>query len=154
MRTILPKDHNHVPPQMAKYASLMGVDVEHLGEMAEDSPLYTFARIIIQQVFGFPWYLMANITATQGILANNNPPSKYPLGNSHFLPTSALFRPEEWHLILASDIGTELAIIGLWYATTTFGLKNTRAALRDAILMGKALDRSHHLPSPYTPRSS
>ena len=99
----------------------MGVDVEHLGELAEDSPLYTFMRIVVQQIVGFPWYLTANITATQGSLANKNPPSKWPLGNSHFLPLSALFRPEEWHLILASDIGIGLALIGLWYTSTKIG---------------------------------
>ena len=117
----LAKDHNYVPPQKGKYASLMGVDFEHLEDMAEDSPIYTFARIILQQLVGFPWYLTANITATQGSLANKNPPSKYPLGNSHFLPTSALFRPEEWHLILASDIGIGLTAAALWYASTIVG---------------------------------
>ncbi|KAK4692523.1 hypothetical protein P7C71_g4701, partial [Lecanoromycetidae sp. Uapishka_2] len=106
---------------MGKYASLMGIDVEHIEEMAEDSPLYTFARMVFQQIVGFPWYLTANITATQGSLANKNPPSKYPLGNSHFLPTSALFRPEEWHLILASDIGIGLTMLGIWYASTIVG---------------------------------
>ena len=114
----LAKDHNYVPPQMDEYASLMGVDIEHLRELAEDSPLYTFTRILVQQIFGFPWYLLANITATKGSLANKNPPSKYPMGNSHFLPSSALFRPEEYWLVLASDIGIGLTLFTLWYAST------------------------------------
>ena len=91
----LAKDHNCVPLQIDKYASLKGVDFEHLEDMAEDSPIYTFLLIVVQQLVGFPWCLTANITTSQGSLANKNPPSKYPLGNSHFLPTSALFRPEE-----------------------------------------------------------
>lgn len=119
----LAKDHNYAPPQKDRYASLMDIDIEHTEEMTEDSPIYTFMRIVLQQIVGFPWYLTANITATQGSLANKNPPSKYPLGNSHFLPTSALFRPEEWHLILASNIGIGLALIVLWYARTEIGLE-------------------------------
>ena len=88
--------------------------------MTEDAPLVTFGRIVVQQILGFPWYLAANITATQGSLANK-PPSKYPLGNSHFLPTSSLFRPEEAHLILASDVGIGLVVLALWYTSTVIG---------------------------------
>ena len=91
--------------------------------MAEDSPLYTFSRILFQQIVGFPCYLAANITATQGSLARKNSPSKFPLGNSHYLPTSALFRPEEWHLILASDIGIGLMLTGVWFAIRRFGFE-------------------------------
>ncbi|CAD6592294.1 MAG: hypothetical protein ASARMPREDX12_005966 [Alectoria sarmentosa] len=115
------KDHNYVPITKGKYATLMGVDVEEVAEMAEDSPLYTLGRIVMQQVVGFPWYLIANITATQGSLANKNPQSKYPLGNSHLSPSSALFRPEEWHLILASDIGLGLTVLANYVAAQYIG---------------------------------
>ncbi len=118
----LAKDHNYVPPQRAKYASLLGYDAERLEELTEDSPIVTLSRIIIQQVFGFPWYLTANITATHGSLASK-PPSKNLLGNSHFLPSSSLFRPEEAHLILLSDIGIGLVALGLWQAVTMIGFE-------------------------------
>ena len=120
----LAKDHNYVPPQANKYASLLGVDVAQLEDMTEDAPIVTLGRIVIQQIFGFPWYLLANITATSGSLAagkTKNPPSKWPLGNSHFLPTSSLFRPEEAPLIFASDIGIGLALAAIWYISTIFG---------------------------------
>lgn len=103
---------------------MFGVDVEQLDEMTEDAPIMTLVRIIVQQILGFPWYLLTNITAAQGSLAagkTKNPPSTYPLGNSHFLPTSSLFRPQEAHLILASDLGLALALSGIWYASTIIG---------------------------------
>ncbi|KAL9057985.1 MAG: hypothetical protein Q9162_001977 [Coniocarpon cinnabarinum] len=118
------KDHNYVPPVKSKYASLLGVTLEDVEEMTEDSPIVTVGRILLQQFLGWPWYLFANITSTQGSLAvgkTKNPPSKWPLGNSHFNPTSTLFRPEEWHLILASDIGIGLMMAALWYASTLVG---------------------------------
>ena len=120
----LAKDHNYVPPEAGKYASLLGVDIEKLDDLTEDAPIVTLARITLMHLIGFPWYLFANITATQGSLAagkTKNPPSKYPLGNSHFLPASSLFRPEEAHLIIASDIGIALAMTGIWYLSTIFG---------------------------------
>ena len=51
----LAKDHNYVPLQKDKYASLKGVDFEYLEDMAEDSPIYTFLRIVVQHLVGFPW---------------------------------------------------------------------------------------------------
>lgn len=113
-----------MPPLAEKYASFFGVGADQLDEMTEDTPIVTFIRILIQQVFGFPLYLITNITAIQGSLAagkTKNAPSKWPFGNSHFLPTSSLFRPEEAHLILASDIGIGLALAAAWYASTIIG---------------------------------
>jgi len=73
----------------------------------------------MQQLLGFPWYLTANITASEGAL--NQPQSKVFLGNSHFSPSSTLFRPEEAHLIFLSDLGIGLVLFGLWYASQIVG---------------------------------
>lgn len=115
----LAKDHNYVPPQRSEYARSLLFDVHRLEELTEDSPVVTFLRIITQQVFGFPWYLATNITASSGSL--NRPKSTKLLGNSHFLPSSSLFRPEEAHLVLLSDLGLGLAALALWYASTRIG---------------------------------
>lgn len=107
-----------MPPKKEAYASYLGVTpaaIEFAHEMIEDAPVSTLTRIIIQQVFGFPAYLISNITASTGSLYR--PQSLKFLGNSHFLPSSTLFRPEEAHLIIASDIGIA-AMIGLLYAAT------------------------------------
>ncbi|MCJ1312457.1 hypothetical protein MMC25_006131 [Agyrium rufum] len=115
----LAKDHNFVPPMKQQYATLLGVDIERLEELTEDSPAVTLARIVLQQIFGFPWYLVANITSSVGSLYQEKPKSF--IGNSHFLPSSTLFRPEEAKLILASDIGIGLTITALWYASSRIG---------------------------------
>ncbi|KAM0162442.1 hypothetical protein ACHAQE_002778 [Botrytis cinerea] len=115
----LVKDHNYVPLPKDEYAALLSVDVSRLEELTEDSPIYTLLRIVAQHLFGFPLYLTANITASQGSL--NQAQSKTILGNSHFSPASTLFRPEESHLIILSDIGIGLVVFGLWYASQIFG---------------------------------
>lgn len=116
----LAKDHNYVPPQRSTYLSIKRFTADQLDEMTEDSPIVTFTRIVIQQLLGFPWYLLTNITSSQGSLVGKKP-SKWILGNSHFSPNGPLFRPEEAHLILLSDIGLGLAFTGLWYASKMVG---------------------------------
>ncbi|EKG16606.1 Fatty acid desaturase type 1 [Macrophomina phaseolina MS6] len=92
---------------------------ERLEELTEDVPLVTLMRIVMQQVLGWPWYLISNITASPGSLYRKQSTSL--LGNSHFLPSSTLFRPEEAHLILASDIGIGAMLYVLYLAGLKFG---------------------------------
>ncbi|KAF4636425.1 hypothetical protein G7Y89_g1667 [Cudoniella acicularis] len=115
----LSKDHNYVPPQRSEYLASLIVEIKKVEELTEDSPIVIIIRILIQQIFGFPWYLATNITASEGSL--HGPQSKAVLGNSHFLPTSTLFRPEEAHLILLSDLGLAATAFCLWYTGTLIG---------------------------------
>jgi len=121
----LEKDHNYVPPGLQQYAAYLNIDpkrIEQMEELGEDAPVVIIVRIIMQQILGWPVYLFNNITASTGSLYR--PQSKAFLGNSHLLPSSTLFRPEEAHLILISDIGL-VAMLGiLYYAGTQFGFAN------------------------------
>lgn len=117
----LAKDHNYVPPRKEEYAAslMFPAATEDLEDLTEDSPIVTLGRILIQQLLGWPWYMFANITASQGSLHGKQSTSF--LGNSHFLPSSSLFRPEEAHLIIASDIGIGLMAYALWHASQQIG---------------------------------
>ena len=115
----LTRDHNYVPPQRSDYAESLLFDVGRLEELTDDSPIVTFLRIVFQQVIGWPWYLLTNITAADGSLPKNK--SQHMLGNSHFLPTGSLFRAEEAPLIILSDLGLIAMATGLWYAGRMFG---------------------------------
>ncbi|MCJ1270830.1 hypothetical protein MMC22_010727 [Lobaria immixta] len=116
----LAMDHNYVPPQRSEYASSLLFDVARLEELTEDSPVVTCLRIILQQVIGFPWYLLTNITAAPSSL--HKPPSTKLLGNSHFAPTGSLFRAEEALLIFLSDLGLAATAFGLWFAVSRLGV--------------------------------
>jgi fatty acid desaturase len=118
----LAKDHNYVPPKKDEYAGSFGISAEKLDEileMTEDAPIVVFLRIILQQLLGWPTYLISNITASKGSLYREQ--SKELLGNSHFNPWSTLFRPEEAHLMLASDIGIGLMFVALYFAAQSAG---------------------------------
>jgi fatty acid desaturase len=127
----LAKDHQWVPFQREEYAALVGIDpdtVEDLEEMLEDAPIAALIRSVRQQLFGWPMYLMSNITASNG--APYRAKSKAFLANGHFLPSSTLFRPEEAHLVVVSNIGLAIMIgalfifskaIGFWYVFSLYG---------------------------------
>jgi omega-6 fatty acid desaturase (delta-12 desaturase) len=96
-------DHHYVPPRRLEYLQSFGSHVRGLEELTEDAPLVTFLRIVLQQVLGWPWYLINNVTASPQSLSG--PQSTKWFGNSHFTPWGSLFRAEEAHLIILSDIG-------------------------------------------------
>ncbi|KAL8785767.1 MAG: hypothetical protein Q9195_008510 [Heterodermia aff. obscurata] len=115
----LAKDHHYVPPQYTEYTASLQKRFGQFEDLAEDSPVYTLTRLLIQQIFGFPFYLFNNITSSQGSLAKKR--SDRPFGNSHFLPSSSLFRPEEAQSILLSDMGIALVLLALYCASLHLG---------------------------------
>lgn len=111
-----------MPPQWNEYAAgfmLSAKGREKLDEMTQDAPVVVLLRIIMQQILGWPWYMFDNITASPGSLYRKK--SNTLLGNSHFLPSSTLFRPEESHLIFASDLGIGFIIFTLFVASQKYG---------------------------------
>lgn len=120
----LAKDHNYVPPKKEEYAECLNLrpgSLESIHELVEDAPIVVFFRIVMQQLLGWPTYLISNITASEGSLYR--PQSKALLGNSHYLPSSTLFRPEEAHLILASDFGLAVMVGALCLAGQYMGFQ-------------------------------
>lgn len=109
-------DHNYVPLRKDEYLKALKRQVERVDDLAQDAPLYTFLRIVLQQLAGWPWYLVFNITASAKSLPKLQ--SRRLLGNSHFDPWGSLFRSEEAHLILLSDIGLGAMALLLYTAAT------------------------------------
>ncbi|KAL9120028.1 MAG: hypothetical protein Q9187_003418 [Circinaria calcarea] len=112
-------DHNFVPPKRSEYLRAFWSQVQGVENLTEDAPAVTLLRIIMQQLIGWPWYLMNNITAAPTSLPTN--PSMKWLGNSHFAPMGSLFRREEAHLILISDFGLLAMILLLCFAASRLG---------------------------------
>lgn len=111
----LVKDHNYVPPQRNQYAALLGVDADQLEELTEDAPLVLFIRIIVQQVIGWNWYILSNITCPPTAL--HSPPTSA-FRNSHFDPWGSLFRDSEKLAIILSDIGCATTLLLLYLLKT------------------------------------
>lgn len=82
-------------------------------EMLRETPLAHLWGIIIMLTVGWmPGYLIMNATG----------PSKYRGKDAnHFSPSAAFFKPEEYWLIVQSDIAWVMAFAALAYAIHTFG---------------------------------
>jgi omega-6 fatty acid desaturase (delta-12 desaturase) len=79
---------------------------EKLDDLFEDAPLYNVLNIVLQQLVGWPAYLITNATGPFG----------YPKWTTHFDPESALFDKRNRRDILVSDLGLAIAfgVLGTW----------------------------------------
>ncbi|KAI9687193.1 MAG: hypothetical protein M1820_010509 [Bogoriella megaspora] len=112
-------DHNYVPPRRAAYMQAFWGKLQRVEDVTEDAPIVTLLRLTVQQIFGFPFYLLNNITASPTSLPRV--PSKLFFVNGHFNPFGPLFRPAEAHLILLSDIGVLAAAAAVYLLSIRIG---------------------------------
>ncbi|GME73749.1 unnamed protein product [Ambrosiozyma monospora] len=81
-------------------------------EAVHDTPIWSLAKIIGQQLGGLQLYLATNATGQPH-------PGWSKLGKSHYNPSSPVFEPKQWWFIVLSDIGiiSTLTVVYLWYST-------------------------------------
>lgn len=98
-------------PEIKEEGELQGINISEMRqqEMREalgDAPIVTLYRAVLQQVFGWPMYLIRNAAGQL----------HYPAGTNHFNPKSIIFKPQHWGQIIASDIGLLItfSILGFW----------------------------------------
>ncbi|KAI0467000.1 delta-12 fatty acid desaturas-like protein [Xylaria cf. heliscus] len=110
-------DLNYVPLTRTEYEHTHAGQVawDHLGE---DSPIVVSSRILVQQLLGWPWYLLTHITAGP---QSSPRKSRGWWDNSHFLPSSSLFRASEARDIIVSDAGILSMVICLYILGAKFG---------------------------------
>ncbi|TIC27150.1 delta-12 fatty acid desaturase [Wallemia mellicola] len=89
---------------------LAGVDVpEHeqlkVSELLEDAPLATFVNVLLQQLLGWPMYLIRNASGQR----------HYPRGTNHFNPSAIIFDARHFGQIVLSDLGVGLMLGALYY---------------------------------------
>ncbi|KAI1503075.1 delta-12 fatty acid desaturas-like protein [Biscogniauxia marginata] len=151
-------DLNYVPPLREEYKTMFTLGKnEAWDDLMEDAPVVVFLRILLQQVIGWPWYLLSHITA-----GPNSSPKK-PRGwwdNSHFLPNSSLFRSDEFWNIVASDLGLITMGTTVYTLGQKFGLQTMLWTyilpliwVNHWIVMITYLHHTHTLLPKYTPES-
>ena len=96
------KDLNYVPPNRKDYATKVGHAAELLDKAGQDAPLVLFLRILLQQLVGWNWYIISNITCpSTAVLKQGMSVWRH----SHFDPWGSQFRESEVLSIVLSDIG-------------------------------------------------
>jgi omega-6 fatty acid desaturase / acyl-lipid omega-6 desaturase (Delta-12 desaturase) len=125
----LERDMVFVPRTREQQATRLGRLAHELSELAEDTPAFTLMMLVLQQLVGWPNYLMTNVTGhdcheKQREGRGKGKKNGFGGGVNHFDPRSPLYDNKEAKLILLSDLGLALAISGLVYLGRTFGWAN------------------------------
>ncbi|RYC61569.1 hypothetical protein CHU98_g4643 [Xylaria longipes] len=109
------------PRTRNEYADILGKLPHELSEAGEDTPIVSLGWLILQQLIGWPNYLISNITG------HNFPQQSNGLlgGVNHFNPNSPYFNAKDAKLILISDLGIAAAIVGLTYLSAITFLHHT-----------------------------
>jgi len=123
------RDMVFVPRTREKHAMRVGRLASELAELAEETPVVTFIMLVLQQLVGWPNYLLTNVTGhdcheNQREGRGKGKKNGFFGGVSHFNPNSPLYDGKDAKLILLSDLGLGLAITALVKLGNTFGWAN------------------------------
>lgn len=125
----LARDMVFVPKTRETYASRIGHLAHELSHLMEETPILTATNLLLQQLFGWPMYLLTNVTG-------HNNHEKQPEGRgkgksngwlsgvNHFNPNSPLYEAKDAKLILLSDLGLLAVGSVLYYLGNTYGWTN------------------------------
>ena len=113
------KDMAFVPQTKAIRAQRRLANLFLDAELLEDAPIVQLAKLVIHQLFGWPAYLLFNVSAGAGSKQREDQAGW--LRVSHFEPTSAVFRPGEAVFIALSDLGLAITLGALYLASTVIG---------------------------------
>lgn len=100
-----------------RFLGLFKVD----SDLFEDAPIVSLIRLVSHQLFGWQAYLFFNVTS--GVDSLQREPSGW-WPQSHFDPTSAIFRPSERLYVFITDIGILITAAMIYYGSTIFGAWN------------------------------
>ncbi|EPE04177.1 delta fatty acid desaturase [Ophiostoma piceae UAMH 11346] len=123
------RDMVFVPRTRDEHASKIGRLTHELSELTEETPIATLINVVAQQLFGWPMYLITNVTGHnyhekqregRGVGKVNG----WFTGVNHFNPSSPLYENRDAILVIYSDIGLALVGTGLYFLIQKFGFAN------------------------------
>jgi len=125
----LERDMVFVPKSRNEYAGWVGKTVHELAEATEEAPIVTLVWCITQQLFGWPWYLLTNVTGHnhhEKQLEGKGKGRRNGAGGgvNHFNPKSPLYEKKDEYLILLSDLGVAITAAVLVLIGRRFGWWN------------------------------
>ncbi|OAA34497.1 delta12 fatty acid desaturase [Metarhizium rileyi] len=123
------RDMVFLPRTREQQATRVGRMVHELGELCEETPVYTMLHLFAQQLIGWPNYLLTNVTGhnfheRQREGRGKGKKNGYGGGVNHFDPNSPIFDNKHAKYIVLSDIGLAIALSALTYLGNRFGWAN------------------------------
>jgi omega-6 fatty acid desaturase (delta-12 desaturase) len=125
----LARDMVFVPKTRDEYASRIGKTIHDLNELMEETPIATVTHLLLQQLFGWPMYLLTNVTGHNNHERQPEGRGKgkrngYFGGVNHFNPSSPLYEAKDAKLIALSDLGLAITGYVLYQIGSTYGWLN------------------------------
>ncbi|KAK9437080.1 delta12 fatty acid desaturase [Metarhizium brunneum] len=123
------RDMVFLPRTREQQATRVGRMVHELGELCEETPVYTLLHLVAQQLIGWPNYLLTNVTGHnfhERQREGRGKGRKNGFGGrvNHFDPSSPIFDQKHAKYIVLSDIGLAIAFSVLAYLGNRFGWAN------------------------------
>ncbi|CAG9987887.1 unnamed protein product [Clonostachys byssicola] len=123
------RDMVFVPKTREQYASRVGKMIHELSELTAETPIFSLGMLIAQQLFGWPNYILTNVTGhnfheRQREGRGKGKHNGMGGGVNHFDPRSPIFDNKEAKYIVVSDIGIALTVGTLYFLSSKFGLTN------------------------------
>lgn len=123
------RDMVFVPATRDEWATRRGYLAHQLHELTEETPIATLVDLILQQLFGWPMYIITNVTGHNKHEGQREGRGKgkqngFFGGVNHFNTSSPLYEAKDAHLILLSDFGIFLTGSVLFYIGKNFGWSN------------------------------
>lgn len=124
------RDMVFTPRTKEEYSSRVGKLVHELDELTEETPVRTLFMLVMQQLVGWPNYLLTNVTGhnfheRQREGRGKNKANGFGGGVNHFDPRSPLYDNKHAFSIILSDVGIALSALTQFYLGSTFGWSNT-----------------------------
>lgn len=123
------RDMVFLPSTLEKYAGGLGTLLHEVGELMEETPIVTAGHIIAQQIFGWPMYLITNVTGhnshhRQVEGKGEGKQNGWFGGVNHYMPYSPLYERKDEKLILLSDLGLAITGFALYVVGKKYGWMN------------------------------
>jgi omega-6 fatty acid desaturase (delta-12 desaturase) len=123
------RDMVFVPRTREQQATRLGKMAHELAHLTEETPAFTLLMLVMQQLVGWPNYLITNVTGHnfhERQREGRGKGKKNGLGGgvNHFDPRSPLYENRDAKLIVLSDIGIGLVATGLYFLVQKFGFYN------------------------------
>jgi omega-6 fatty acid desaturase (delta-12 desaturase) len=118
-----------VPKTRNEYARRFAGIGRDISELTEETPIATLIHMVLQQLFGWPMYILTNVTghnyhSRQSEGRGKGKKNGYFGGVNHVNPASPLYEAKDAKLILLSDLGIGITMYLLWLGAQTFGAWN------------------------------
>jgi omega-6 fatty acid desaturase (delta-12 desaturase) len=123
------RDMVFVPRTRELHATRIGKLAHELGELTEETPIFTVLHLFGQQLLGWPLYLINNVTGhnyheRQREGRGKGKRNGWFGGVNHFDPRSPIFDTREAKYIVLSDLGLLIAGTVLYQLIQRFGFSN------------------------------